>query len=68
MSRLDASYSPGVWLLCPLAGDEGVLVDGGLEAGVGELLVLEAAGEPGHQAQASRGDLDNKLYSDVWII
>ena len=40
--------SPGVGLLSPLAGDEGVLVQGGLKASEGELLVLQTAGEPGH--------------------
>ena len=49
--------SPGVGLFSPLAGDEGVLVQGGLEAGEGKLLVLQTAGEPGHQAQTRRGNL-----------
>ena len=39
---------PGVGLLRPLAAEEGVLVQGGLEASERELLVLQTAGEPGH--------------------
>ena len=48
---------PRVWLIHPLVADQGILVDGGLDGGEGELLVLQAAGEPGHQAQTRGGDL-----------
>ena len=56
------SGSPGVGLLRPLAAEEGVLVQGGLEAGEGELLVIQTAGETRHQAQARRGDLRQNYF------